>query len=47
MGIMVYSSLWVMQDLCHQPYRVELRMLGSALRASQVYGPTLNPKLGV
>ena len=20
MGIMVYSLLWVMQDLCHQPY---------------------------
>ena len=29
MGIMVYSLLWVMQDLYHQPYpSVELRTFG-------------------
>ena len=27
MGIMVYSLLWVMQDLYHQPYRPEEHVL--------------------
>ena len=37
MGIMVYSLLWVMQDLYHQPFRARvdcvggLGMLGEAL----------------
>ena len=30
MGIMVYSSLWVMQDLYHQPYDT-LTILGSEI----------------
>ena len=25
MGIMAYSSLWVMQDVYHQPYHMDVR----------------------
>ena len=38
MGIMVYSLLWVMQDLYHQPCGV------SGLRLVEGFGCTWNPK---
>ena len=36
MGIMVYSLLWVMQDLYHQPYDPWFRVEGSGFRVQSL-----------
>ena len=37
MGIMVYSLLWVMQDLYHQPYENSLVMQGPRQSQRQIF----------
>ena len=47
MGILVYSLLWVMQDLYHQPFSPILDAMGFRVQGSSgVYGApvSLNPK---
>ena len=35
MGIMVYSLIWVMQDLYHHPYEEAFRVLGYCLMSDE------------
>ena len=44
MGMMVHSLLWVMQDLCHQPYAFSLL---PPLRSDAELGADVLPKCWV